>query len=206
MAFFRTDVSRDVARHRRRSRGAASAADVRLRRMGGAARAQPRFPHAVGADLAGRRPHPRRLPPAAQALCRGPAGGPLLCVLHRAQAGGRAGRRPDARQHPPRRRPGRQHRLLDGRALRAPRPHDRGAAGARPVRFVTLRLHRLEAACIPTNVASIALLEKSGFAREGYARQYLCINGMWQDHLLYARIKDEPPHLLPARRPPISEP
>jgi [ribosomal protein S5]-alanine N-acetyltransferase len=68
-----------------------------------------------------------------------------------------------------------------------------------PFSFVTLRLHRLEAACIPTNVASIALLEKSGFQREGYARQYLCINGMWQDHLLYARIKDEPPHIRPAR-------
>jgi ribosomal-protein-alanine N-acetyltransferase len=64
-----------------------------------------------------------------------------------------------------------------------------------PFGFTTLRLHRLEAACITTNVASIRLLEKSGFHREGYARQYLCINGMWQDHLLYARIKDEPPHL-----------
>jgi len=64
-----------------------------------------------------------------------------------------------------------------------------------PFSFVTLRLHRLEAACIPTNVASIRLLEKSGFQREGYARQYLCINGAWQDHLLYARIKDDPPHL-----------
>jgi [ribosomal protein S5]-alanine N-acetyltransferase len=62
-----------------------------------------------------------------------------------------------------------------------------------PFSFVTLRLHRLEAACIPTNTASIRLLEKSGFQREGYARQYLCINGMWQDHLLYARIKDDPP-------------
>jgi len=61
--------------------------------------------------------------------------------------------------------------------------------------FTILRLHRLEAACITTNVASIRLLEKSGFHREGYARQYLCINGMWQDHLLYARIKDDPPHL-----------
>ena len=63
-----------------------------------------------------------------------------------------------------------------------------------PFSFVTLRLHRLEAACIPTNAASIRLLEKSGFEREGYARQYLCINGIWQDHLLYARIKDDPPH------------
>jgi ribosomal-protein-alanine N-acetyltransferase len=64
-----------------------------------------------------------------------------------------------------------------------------------PFGFTTLRLHRLEAACITTNVASIRLLEKSGFQREGYARQYLCINGMWQDHLLYARIKGDPPHL-----------
>jgi [ribosomal protein S5]-alanine N-acetyltransferase len=64
-----------------------------------------------------------------------------------------------------------------------------------PFSFVNLRLHRLEAACITTNTASIRLLEKSGFQREGYARQYLCINGMWQDHLLYARLKDDPPYL-----------
>jgi [ribosomal protein S5]-alanine N-acetyltransferase len=59
-----------------------------------------------------------------------------------------------------------------------------------PYAFSTLRLHRVEAACIPTNAASISLLEKTGFEREGYAREYLCINGQWQDHLLYARLKD----------------
>ena len=59
-----------------------------------------------------------------------------------------------------------------------------------PFAFATLRLHRLEAACIPTNMASIRLLENTGFVREGYARDYLCINGMWQDHLLYGRLKD----------------
>ena len=53
-------------------------------------------------------------------------------------------------------------------------------------------LHRVEAACIPTNNASIRLLEKTGFVREGFAREYLCINGTWQDHLLYARLKDAP--------------
>jgi ribosomal-protein-alanine N-acetyltransferase len=31
------------------------------------------------------------------------------------------------------------------------------------------------------------LLEKTGFQRKGYARQYPCINGSWQDHVLYAR-------------------
>lgn len=61
-----------------------------------------------------------------------------------------------------------------------------------PFCFGTLRLHRLEAACIPTNAASIALLEKTGFQREGYARSYLCINGSWQDHLLYGQLKDDP--------------
>jgi len=56
--------------------------------------------------------------------------------------------------------------------------------------FGALRLHRVEAACIPSNAASVRLLEKTGFTREGYAREYLCINGIWQDHLLYARLKD----------------
>jgi len=61
-----------------------------------------------------------------------------------------------------------------------------------PFCFRTLRLHRLEAACIPGNVASVSLLEKTGFTREGYARNYLCINGIWQDHLLYARLEGDP--------------
>ncbi len=59
-----------------------------------------------------------------------------------------------------------------------------------PFAFASLKLHRIEAACIPANLASIRLLENTGFAREGYAREYLCINGTWQDHLLYARIKE----------------
>jgi ribosomal-protein-alanine N-acetyltransferase len=61
-----------------------------------------------------------------------------------------------------------------------------------PFCFGTLRLHRLEAACIPENKASVGLLEKTGFQREGYARKYLCINGVWQDHLLYARLQSDP--------------
>jgi ribosomal-protein-alanine N-acetyltransferase len=61
-----------------------------------------------------------------------------------------------------------------------------------PFVFDTLRLHRLEAACLPRNAASIRLLEKTGFSREGYARCYLCIEGRWQDHLLYAIVSDDP--------------
>ena len=58
--------------------------------------------------------------------------------------------------------------------------------------FDTLHLHRIEAACLPHNNASIRLLETVGFRREGYARKFLCIDGRWQDHLLYALIRDDP--------------
>src|SRR5262249_17047526 len=51
-----------------------------------------------------------------------------------------------------------------------------------PFAFGSLKLHRIEAACIPANTASVRLLERTGFRREGYARQYLCIDGKWQDH------------------------
>jgi len=60
-----------------------------------------------------------------------------------------------------------------------------------PFAFRVLRLHRLEAACLPTNAASLALLRRSGFTEEGYARDYLRINGRWQDHVLFAIIADE---------------
>ncbi len=53
--------------------------------------------------------------------------------------------------------------------------------------FRELRLHRLEAACLPRNIASIGLLEKLGFEREGYAKSYLRIAGRWEDHVLFAK-------------------
>ena len=65
-------------------------------------------------------------------------------------------------------------------------------AAVLPFAFGALRLHRVEAACIPANIASIRLLEKTGFRREGFARQYLCIDGLWQDHLLFARLRGDP--------------
>jgi [ribosomal protein S5]-alanine N-acetyltransferase len=61
-----------------------------------------------------------------------------------------------------------------------------------PFVFDQLKLHRLEAACLPSNAASIRLLEKVGFAREGFARRYLRINGVWQDHFLYAMLSEDP--------------
>jgi [ribosomal protein S5]-alanine N-acetyltransferase len=47
------------------------------------------------------------------------------------------------------------------------------------------RLHRLEAACLPANAPSIQLLQRAGFQREGFARDYLKINGRWEDHILW---------------------
>jgi ribosomal-protein-alanine N-acetyltransferase len=57
--------------------------------------------------------------------------------------------------------------------------------------FETLKLHRIEAACIPGNERSVRVLEKAGFQREGLLRSYLKINGVWQDHYLFALIEDD---------------
>jgi len=54
--------------------------------------------------------------------------------------------------------------------------------------FDELILHRLEANVIPSNTASIKVLEKLNFVKEGYSENYLKINGRWQDHLRYALI------------------
>ena len=54
-----------------------------------------------------------------------------------------------------------------------------------------LRLHRIEAACIPENAPSIALLERNAFRREGYARGFLRINGAWRDHLLFGLVESD---------------
>jgi ribosomal-protein-alanine N-acetyltransferase len=61
-----------------------------------------------------------------------------------------------------------------------------------PFAFEQLRLHRVEAACLPHNTRSVGVLEACGFTREGLARRYLKINGTWQDHLLLARLIDDP--------------
>jgi ribosomal-protein-alanine N-acetyltransferase len=60
-----------------------------------------------------------------------------------------------------------------------------------PFIFSELNLHRIEAACIPTNTPSVRVLEKCGFVREGLARRYLCINGVWQDHFLFGLLNED---------------
>ena len=60
-----------------------------------------------------------------------------------------------------------------------------------PYIFSVLQLHRIEAACIPENERSVRLLEKAGFRREGYLRDYLKINGQWRDHLMFSLLPQD---------------
>ena len=57
--------------------------------------------------------------------------------------------------------------------------------------FTMLDLSRLESACLPENVASRGVLEKSGFKYEGVAQSYLQINGRWRNHVLYANLRSD---------------
>ena len=57
--------------------------------------------------------------------------------------------------------------------------------------FEDLRLHRVKAAYLPTNERSGRLLRRLGFVVEGYARDYLLIQGRWQDQVLVALINPD---------------
>ncbi|TFW10150.1 GNAT family N-acetyltransferase [Oxalobacteraceae bacterium OM1] len=54
--------------------------------------------------------------------------------------------------------------------------------------FNHLGLHRVMANHLPENHRSAALLQRLGFEREGYAKSYLQIAGVWRDHVLNALI------------------
>jgi ribosomal-protein-alanine N-acetyltransferase len=60
--------------------------------------------------------------------------------------------------------------------------------------FNSLRLHRVEASCLPHNEPSKKLLQHLGFEEEGYAKAYLQINGKWEDHVLWGRTAPRPQH------------
>ncbi|MBE1555881.1 GNAT family N-acetyltransferase [Sporosarcina limicola] len=69
--------------------------------------------------------------------------------------------------------------------------------GTEAVRLVTkfafekVALHRVEAYVSPRNIGSIKVLEKSGYCQEGLLRRLLYINGIWEDHYMYAVVEDE---------------
>lgn len=74
-----------------------------------------------------------------------------------------------------------QGRGLVTEGLRAVLDFAFGAAG----------LHRVQAAIMPRNPQSLRVIEKLGFRREGYAERYLQIAGKWEDHIVFARTREE---------------
>ncbi|MGF1574166.1 MAG: GNAT family N-acetyltransferase [Sumerlaeia bacterium] len=54
--------------------------------------------------------------------------------------------------------------------------------------FEELGLRRIVANYMPRNTRSGKLLKRLGFVTEGYAREFLCINGTWEDHIMTALI------------------
>ncbi|HVW94323.1 MAG TPA: GNAT family protein [Devosia sp.] len=69
-----------------------------------------------------------------------------------------------------------------------------------PFVFNTLGLHRIHAAFLPNNIASRRVLEKNGFREEGYAENYLQIDGRWADHVMFGLTRER--HDQAARRLP----
>lgn len=64
----------------------------------------------------------------------------------------------------------------------------RGLSMACDYMFNVQKLHRIQAGYMPHNKRSESVLEHVGFNREGYAKDYLLINGEWQDHVLTSLI------------------
>lgn len=57
--------------------------------------------------------------------------------------------------------------------------------------FVSLGLHRIQAAIMPRNRASLTVIKNAGFEYEGYARHYLKIAGNWEDHEIFSLTKED---------------
>lgn len=57
--------------------------------------------------------------------------------------------------------------------------------------FTEMNLHRVHASCIIKNERSRYLLLKSGFTEEGFAKKYLQIDGIWQDHYLFGLCRED---------------
>jgi ribosomal-protein-alanine N-acetyltransferase len=66
-----------------------------------------------------------------------------------------------------------------------------GIAAVLDFAFEAAGLHRIQAAIMPRNARSLRVIEKLGFRREGYAERYLQIAGRWEDHVIFAKTREE---------------
>ena len=66
--------------------------------------------------------------------------------------------------------------------------------------FGPLSLHRVEANIQPRNRASLRLVRRLGFRREGLSRRYLKIGGRWCDHERWAVLSEEYPGLIRVKK------
>lgn len=57
--------------------------------------------------------------------------------------------------------------------------------------FQHIDLHRIEANIIPRNTASIRLIQKLHFKKEGLSPKMLKINGVWEDHLRFSILRED---------------
>ncbi|WP_367988775.1 ribosomal protein S5-alanine N-acetyltransferase [Vibrio sp. NTOU-M3] len=57
--------------------------------------------------------------------------------------------------------------------------------------FSIQNMHRIMASYMPRNKRSEAVLSRAGFMQEGFAKDYLLINGKWEDHNLTAIINPD---------------
>lgn len=57
--------------------------------------------------------------------------------------------------------------------------------------FDRLGKHRIIASLDPKNTASMMLLEKVGFRKEGLFKASILVDGAWEDDLVYAMLRDE---------------
>lgn len=57
--------------------------------------------------------------------------------------------------------------------------------------FNEVGFHRVEAGAMPRNIGSTRVLEKVGFVKEGLARDYLQINGVWEDHYMFSMLESD---------------